>query len=260
LTNSNSQNEKPFWTLFSDESLNQLGTNLNGLLQDEAKKRLLRFGPNLLKPKEKTDMLTLLISQFRSPLILILIIAAILAFILGDSINAGIILVIVFASGLLGFWQERGSTNAVQKLTAIVQLKVSAVRGGNPDSIPVEDIVPGDIILLAAGDIVPADCLILESKDLFVDEATLTGETFPSEKSAGVLPKDTPIVHRANSLFMGTHVISGSSRVVVVSTGPQTEFGKIADHLRFKPPETEFEHGIKHFGYFLMIVTVRPDF
>jgi Mg2+-importing ATPase len=256
MTTSANQPDRPFWTLSSDDALNQLGTTPNGLTRDEARKRLLRFGANLLKPKSKTDTLTLLINQFRSPLVLILIAAAILAFFLGDPVNAGIILVIVVASGLLGFWQERGSTNAVQRLMAIIQLKVSVVRGGDPHDVPAEEIVPGDIILLAAGDVVPADCLILELKDLFADEATLTGETYPAEKLVGLLPKETSISHRTNSLFMGTHVISGSARAVVANTGPGTEFGKIAEHLRFRPPETEFEHGIKHFGYFLMIVTL----
>ena len=145
---------------------------------------------------------------------------------------------------------------AVQKLMAIIQTKVSAMRGGNLNDIPLEEIVPGDVISLSAGDVVPADCLIIESKDLFVDEATLTGETYPAEKAVGLLPQETVISHRTNSLFMGTHVISGSSRAVVVNTGTSTEFGKIADHLRFRQPETEFEHGIRHFGYFLMIVTL----
>jgi Mg2+-importing ATPase len=256
MTISNSQSDKPFWTLSSDDAFSQLGTTGAGLTQDEAGKRLVRFGPNLLKPKKKTDTLTLLINQFRSPLVLILIIAAVLAFFLKDPVNGGIILVIVVASGLLGFWQERGSTMAVQKLMAIIQTKVSAMRGGNLNDIPLEEIVPGDVISLSAGDVVPADCLIIESKDLFVDEATLTGETYPAEKSVGLLPKETVISHRTNSLFMGTHVISGTSRAVVVNTGTGTEFGKIADHLRFRPPETEFEHGIRHFGYFLMIVTM----
>ncbi len=256
MTTSEGKPDRPFWTLSSDDALNQLGTNRNGLTRDEAQKRLLRFGANLLKPKRKTDTLTLLINQFRSPLVLILIIAAILAFFLGEPVNAGIILIIVVASGLLGFWQERGSTLAVQKLMAIIQLKVSVVREGNPNDIPAEEIVPGDVILLAAGDVVPADCLILESNDLFVDEATLTGETYPAEKLVGLLAVETSISHRTNSLFMGTHVISGSARAVVMNTGPGTEFGKIAEHLRFRPPETEFEHGIKHFGYFLMIVTL----
>jgi|WetSurMetagenome_2_1015567.scaffolds.fasta_scaffold03727_9 P-type Mg2+ transporter len=256
MTTSASQSDRQFWTLSSDDALNQLGTNRNGLIRDEAQKRLLRFGTNLLKPKRKTDTLTLLINQFRSPLVLILIVAAVLAFFLGESINAGIILVIVFTSGLLGFWQERGSTMAVQRLMAIIQLKVSVVREGNTNDVPAEEIVPGDVILLSAGDVVPADCLILDSKDLFVDEATLTGETYPAEKLVGLLPKETPVSHRTNSLFMGTHVISGSAKALVVNTGPGTEFGKIADHLRFRPAETEFEHGIKHFGYFLMIVTL----
>jgi P-type Mg2+ transporter len=256
MTISTSQSDKPFWTLSSDDAFSQLGTTSGGLTQDEAEKRLGRFGPNLLKPKKKTDTLTLLINQFRSPLVLILIIAAILAFFLKDPVNGGIILVIVVASGLLGFWQERGSTMAVQKLMAIVQTKVSAMRDGNLKDVPLEKIVPGDVIALSAGDVVPADCLIIESKDLFVDEATLTGETYPAEKSVGLLPKETVISHRTNSLFMGTHVISGSAKAVVVNTGTGTEFGKIADHLRFRPPETEFEHGIRHFGYFLMIVTM----
>ena len=181
MTTSASQPDRPFWTLSADDALNQLGTNRNGLTRDEAQKRLLRFGANLLKPKRRTDTLTLLINQFRSPLVLILIIAAILAFFLGDPVNAGIILVIVVASGLLGFWQERGSTNAVQRLTAMVQLKVLVARGGNLNDVSSEEIVPGDIILLSAGDVIPADCLILDSKDLFVDEATLTGETYPAE-------------------------------------------------------------------------------
>src|ERR1035437_9449893 len=249
------QPETTFWAQQPEQMLGRLGSNLNGLSQDEAEKRLVLYGPNLLKPRSKTDSLTLLLNQFKSPLVLILIFAAVLAFFLGDPTNAGIILVIVIASGLLGFWQERGSTNAVQKLMAIVQLKASVMRDGGLKDVPVEDIVPGDVISLSAGDVVPADCLILDSKDLFVDEATLTGETFPAEKSAGQLAPETPISRRTNSVFMGTHVISGSARAAVAHTGIGTEFGKIAEHLKFRPPETEFEHGVKHFGYFLIIVT-----
>jgi len=251
-----SQLDRPFWTLAPDDAFNQLGTNRNGLTREEAQKRLQYFGANLLKPGRRTDTLTLLLNQFRSPLVLILIIAAILSFFLGDPVNAGIILVIVAASGLLGFWQERGSSLAVRRLMEIIQLKVSAMRGLISEDIPAEEIVPGDIILLSAGDVVPADCLIFESKDLFVDEATLTGETYPAEKAVGTLPENTPVSRRTNSLFMGTHIISGSAQAVVVVTGPRTEFGKIAEHLKFRTPETEFEHGIKHFGYFLMIVTL----
>ncbi len=256
MTDSTTQPDRPFWALSTEEALNQIGTNPNGLTPDEAQQRLSRFGPNLLKPKKRTNTLALLTNQFRSPLVLILMVAAILAAFLRDATNAGIILAIVVISGLLGFWQERGSTNAVQRLLAIVQLRVSVLRGEGAHDIPAEEIVPGDIILFSAGDVIPADCLIIDSKDLFVDEAILTGETYPAEKSVGLLPAEAPISHRTNSLFMGTHVISGSARAVVVNTGPSTEFGKIADSLRFRPPETEFEHGVRQFGYFLMLVTL----
>ena len=119
-----------------------------------------------------------------------------------------------------------------------------------------EEVVPGDVAILNAGDVIPGDCLILESKDLFVDEATLTGETYPVEKSVGVLPEETALNQRGNALWMGTHVVSGTASALVVQTGRQTEFGKIAQRLKLRPPATEFELGVKRFGYFLMEVTL----
>ena len=179
-----------------------------------------------------------------------------MSFFLGDPVNALIILVIILASSLLGFWQERGATNAVDKLLAIVQTKATVLRDGNQEETPVEGIVPGDVVLLSAGDLIPGDCLILESKDLFVNEASLTGETFPVEKTAGVLPLGTALGQRTNSLFMGTNVVSGNAQAVVVGTGSGTEFGKVSDRLKLRPPETEFEHGVRQFGYLLMEVTL----
>jgi len=171
-------------------------------------------------------------------------------------VNATIILVIIFASSLLGFWQERGATNAVDKLLAVVQTKATVLRDGNRKEIPVEGIVPGDVVLLSAGDLIPGDCLVLESKDLFVNEASLTGETFPAEKTVGILPPGTSLSQRTNSLFMGTNVVSGNAQAVVAGTGSETEFGKISDRLKLRPPETEFEHGVRQFGYLLMEVTL----
>ena len=176
-----------FWSISGREMLLQLQATAQGLTTDEARARLTRYGANLLKPKKKSDSLSLLISQFKSPLILILLFATGLSFFLHDPVNALIILTIVLVSGLLGFWQEHSATNAVEKLLAIVQIKAAVLRDGSPTEIPVEEIVPGDIVILNAGDIVPGDCLVQESKDLFVDEATLTGETYPVEKSVGVL-------------------------------------------------------------------------
>jgi Mg2+-importing ATPase len=144
----------------------------------------------------------------------------------------------------------------VQKLLSIVRIKAAVVRDGTSNEIPVEEIVPGDIVALNAGDIVPGDGLLIESKDCFVDEAMLTGETFPAEKSETVLPAETPLGKRTNSLWMGTHVVSGSARALIVRTGKETEFGKVSERLKLRPQETEFEHGIRRFGYFLMEVTM----
>ncbi len=246
----------PFWSCSTMEMLQQLTTTKEGLTGDEARQRLVRHGSNLLKPPKRTDVVTLLLAQFKSPLILLLFFATGLSFFLHDPVDAFIILTIVLVSGLLGFWQERGAANAVEKLLAIVQIKASVLRDGGPKDIPVEGIVPGDIVILGAGDIVPGDCLILESKDLFVDEAMLTGETFPVEKTATVLSAQTPLGQRTNALWMGTHVVSGSAQALVISTGKETEFGKVSERLKLRPLETEFEHGIRRFGYFLMEVTL----
>jgi Mg2+-importing ATPase len=250
------QSQTQFWSVPSLELLRQLQTTPQGLVSDEVQKRLLQHESNLLKPKTKSDALTLLFAQFKSPIILILIFAAGLSLFLHDSINAVIILVIVSVSGFLGFWQERGAVNAVEKLLAIVQIKATVVRDGDSKEIPIEEVVPGDMVVMKAGDAIPGDCLLLESKDLFVDEAALTGETYPVEKSIGTLPPETPLSQRTNSLFMGTHVVSGSARAVVIRTGRETEFGKVSERLKLKPPETEFERGVRRFGYLLMEVTL----
>ena len=245
-----------FWSLSTTELLQQLQTTPAGLTGDEARQRLARYGANLLKPPKRSDVLTLLLAQFKSPIILILLFATGLSFFLHDPVDAFIILTIVFASGLLGFWQERSATNAVEKLLSIVQIKAAVRRDGGPQEIPVEEIVPGDIVILNAGDIVPGDCLVQESNDLFVDEAMLTGETFPVEKAVAVLPAETPLGQRTNVLWMGTHVVSGSATALVTRTGKETEFGKVSERLKLRPQETEFERGIRRFGYFLMEVTL----
>lgn len=245
-----------FWSIPAADLLQQLQTTPQGLTNDEARQRFVRYGANLLKPKKRSNTLTLLLSQFKSPLILILIFAVGLSFFLHDPVNAGIILTIVLVSGLLGFWQERGAANAVEKLLSIVQIKAEVLRDGATREIPVEEIVPGDIVIFNAGDVIPGDCLITESKDLFVDEAALTGETYPEDKMPGILPEETPLAQRTNTLFMGTHVVSGNAKALVVRTGKGTEFGKVSERLALRPPETEFEHGVRRFGYFLMEVTL----
>lgn len=245
-----------FWSISVVEMLQNFKTTKEGLTNVEARQRLARYGSNLLKPKKRSDVLTLLVSQFKSPIILILFFATGLSFFLHEPVDAFIILSIILASGLLGFWQEHSATNAVEKLLAIVQVKATVLRDGHSQEISIEEIVPGDIVILNAGDIIPGDSLVHESKDLFVDEAMLTGETFPVEKMAAVLPAETPLAQRTNALWMGTHVVSGSATALVVRTGKETEFGQVSERLKLKPQETEFEHGIRRFGFFLMEVTL----
>ena len=209
-----------------------------------------------MQNQSASNPLLLLLSQFKSPIILILIFSAGLSLFLKDTVDAVIILAIVLVSGLLGFWQERGAADAVQKLLLIVQVKATCQRGGKSVEVRTEEVVSGDLVLLRAGGILPADCLILESKDLTVNEAALTGETFPVEKNAGILPPETALAQRTNSLFMGTSVVSGTASAIAVNIGRSTEFGKVSQTLGHKPPETEFERGIRQFGYLLMEVTL----
>jgi len=250
------QNIQSFWSISVKDLLGKLQVTAKGLTDTEAKKRLSSYGANSLKPQNRSDAFTLLISQFKSPIILILIFATGLSLFLKNIVDASIIFSIVLVSGLLGFWQEYSASNAVAKLLAIVQIKVAVLRDGKEKEIPIEEIVPGDVVILNAGDIVPGDCLIIESKDLFVDEAMLTGETFPVEKDIAVLPADTALAQRANTVWMGTHIVSGTAKAVVTLTGKDTEFGKVSDRLKLKAPETEFERGIRRFGYFLGEVTL----
>jgi len=198
----------------------------------------------------------LVLRQFSSPIILILIGAAALSFLLGQPTDGSIILGIVLVSGLLGFWQERGAATAVERLLQTVELKATVLRDGRDTQIPVDEVVPGDIALLSAGASIPADCRLLDECDLFVNEAALTGESYPVDKSPGTLPAETPLARRENALFLGTHVVSGSGRAVVVHTGPATELGKIAGRLRVRSRETDFERGVRRFGYLLLEVTM----
>ena len=245
-----------FWNLPTEKLLEQLHSSPQGLTTPESQKRLIQYGANSLKQKRKSHTFSLLLNQFKSPIILILMGAAILSSFLGDIINSLIILAIVLFSGLLGFWQERGAADAIAKLLAMVEVKARILRDGKLKDIPLDEVVPGDIVQVSAGDNIPGDCLILESQTLSIDEATLTGETYPVAKNVGVLPTETGLSQRTNSLLIGTHVVSGSATAVVVHTGKMTEFGKISERLKLRPPETEFETGIRKFGYFLLEITL----
>ena len=245
-----------YWSVDIPALLQELGTTPQGLSTEEARARLATFGANRLAPRKRTSDLRLLLSQFESPILLLLLSAAVLSFFLHDPTDAFIILTIIGASGLLGFWQERGATRAVERLLQILETRATVLRDGQAVQRPTAELVPGDVILASAGTVIPADCRILESRDLTVDEAAFTGEPFPVEKAPSTLPAEARLARRTNALFLGTHVVSGEARAVVVRTGPHTEFGAISKRLRARPAQTEFERGVRHFGYFLLRVTL----
>ncbi|HEY7080187.1 MAG TPA: magnesium-translocating P-type ATPase [Nitrososphaeraceae archaeon] len=250
-------NHKEFWSISASDVINHFDSSqTSGLSTSQARERLARFGKNLIKSSEKKNSLSLLLSQFKSPIMMIFIFTATLSLFLGEEEDAIVIMIIVVISGILGFWQEKGATDTVEKLIAILQLKCHAIRDGQLQEVPSESIFPGDIILLKSGDNVPADGLLIECKNLFVNESTLTGESYPSEKSVQTLPKYTPLRDRENCVFMGTFVVSGTAKAIVTRTGKKTELGNISEKLKHRSPETEFERGVRRFSYFILEVTM----
>src|SRR5258706_8524046 len=242
---------KAYWTKQPDELMKQLGSSSQGLSQTEAMRKLAQVGPNVLVTKSEVTALGLFLEQFKSPIMLILIFATVASAVLGDLPDAIIITLIVLGSALLSFFQEYSANTAAQKLSEQVKVQSIVIRDGQQKKIPVDQVVPGDIVVLQAGSLIPADGVVLEAKDLFVSQAALTGETFPVEKMPGTVPADATLSQRTNVVFMGTSVRSGDGKALIVKTGKTTAFGQISDRLRLRPPETEFERGIRHLGYLL---------
>ena len=250
------RSDEPYWSLPADEVLRRLGTRPDGLSTEEARKRRAETAGLRLKPHQDIRPLLFLLSQFRSPITLILLFAAGVSYFLSDHTDALIILGIILVSALLGFWQEHGAAKAVASLLVLVRVTTAVWRDGLLIDVPLDDIVPGDVVDLSAGSGIPGDGVLLESKDLFVDEAALTGESYPAEKSAAPVPAAAPLHQRTNGVFMGTHVVSGHAKAIIVRVGKETEFGRLARHVMLRPPETEFERGVRRFGYFLLEVTL----
>ena len=245
-----------FWQYKPEEIMAGLQTGKNGLSSEEASKRVAASAEN---KKERSPLLTdilLFLSQFKSPLVLLLVAAVILSALLGETSDVLIILFILLATGTMSFIQERHAGKAVEKLRSIIRTKVKVTRDGNQKEVYTEEIAPGDILSFAAGDIIPADCLLYEENDLHVNEATLTGETYPAEKELGALPAETGISKRTNVLFEGTSIVSGSGLAIAVLTGKDTVFGTISASLSKPADETAFERGIRKFGYLLMQITI----
>jgi Mg2+-importing ATPase len=241
---------KNYWHFETKYWFQKLNSSEKGLSKIEAEKLLLRTGKLKSKNSGFAKDISLFIGQFKSPLMLLLIGAVILSAFLGDTSDVFIILFIVLSTGLLSFFQERNAGKVVEKLQSMISLKSMVVREGQAQEIISSHIVPGDVILLKAGDMIPADCLIIESNELHANESSLTGESFPVRKEAGVLEEQVELAKRNNCLWEGSNVVSGNAKALVINTGVDTIFGSLSKSAS-STVETTFEKGIKEFGFFI---------
>ncbi len=260
LTPGNSVNDAShrtaYWSLTLDELLAQLHSRREGLTSTEAAERLRHFGPNTVKDESRWSGLRIFLSQFESPLVLILVAAAAISIVVGEWREAIIISLIVLASCILSFYQEYSASVAVEKLKERIGFKARVRRDGQFVSVAAADVVPGDVIAVSAGDLIPADAILMSATDLFVSQSALTGETFPVEKRPGELAAETALANRTGMLFTGASVRSGMGEAVVVETGIETEIGRITAHLQEETPETDFARGIRRFGYLMTRVAL----
>ena len=240
-----------------DELLRSLGSADAGLSAATAAVKLDTAGPNQIDTTARKRLLSAFLARFRNPLILVLLGAAAVSAFTGDVPSFVVITLIVAMSIVLDVVQEHRAENAAEGLRAQVSLSASVLRDGRPEQVPVADIVPGDMILLVAGDLVPADCRLIEARDLYVDEALLTGEPYPAEKqvsSAAAAPEQDAFP--GNLVFTGSSVVSGTAKALVVATGRNTQLGSIAQSLQKEPPPTAFAIGIRDFGMMIVRLTV----
>lgn len=224
-----------------------------GLSSGEAAKRLLAKGPNDPAPRKRSTVVMELLGLFLNPLVVILLLASALSVILGNATDASIILVIVLLSIAINFLQTYRSGRTMEKLRQHVMPTATLLRDGQWLELPRREIVPGDVFRLCAGDLVPADGKLLDSRDLYVQQGALTGESLPSEKEAhGQGGAGSDDAESPGLVFMGTSVVSGTGVAETVATGPRTAFGAIADKLAAPPAETEFDRSMKRFGTLIM--------
>jgi P-type Mg2+ transporter len=238
-----------------DQLFAELQSSMKGLPASLAAEREKKQGKLFKSESRLKKESRLLVRQFANPLILLLLIAVCLSAILGESSDSIIIFIILLITGLLGFWQELNAGRAMEKLRKLTEMKHTVLRNNQPLQLSTASIVPGDILVFDAGDVIPADCRIIESTDLHVNESTLTGESYPVEKSAAILDDSLPLGKKYNCLWQGSNVISGAATAIAVHTGNETVFGQMA-HSIIQTPETAFEKGIRHFGFFLLRTTL----
>lgn len=236
-----------------DALYQQLHSLPSGLTAEEAHKRLSQYGPNEPTVVRHGATIQQLLVFLANPLVLILLVASIITAILGEVLNASIIILMILLSVALNFFQTFRSQRAVERLRAGVALTATVLRDGAWVELPRSALVPGDVIRLSAGDLVLADARLIETNALHVQQAALTGESMPVEKRARELDSvPSNAADAENLVFLGTSVVSGTATALITVTGRATAFGDIAARLAIRPPATEFEHGIRRFGLFIM--------
>jgi len=244
-----------FWSSSLSQLYKSLESGPDGISSETAAKRLaLQNKDKKVKSRIQRD-LGLLFNQFKSPLVLLLVGAVILSIFLGEVSDVVIIIFILVATGILSFIQERNAGNAVEKLQSMLKIKTRVIRSGKSLLVITDQVVPGDILELSAGDIVPADAYIIEANQVYSNEASLTGESYPVLKTTGTIDKNASLSKRFNSLWQGSSIVSGTAKALVVNTGKDTIFGSISKSIT-NITETAFEKGIRQFGFFLMQITV----
>ncbi|MFI5262770.1 MAG: cation-translocating P-type ATPase, partial [Candidatus Limnocylindrales bacterium] len=239
------------------------GAETGGLTSAAAAGRLRIEGPNAIEERGQRSMARILLGQFSSPLVVLLLVACGVSVAVGDDVDAGIILVIVVLSAALGFVQEARSETAVKALRARLALRATVVRDGHTQEVAVHDLVRGDLVLLAAGDIVPGDGRLVSANHLYVDESAMTGESAPALKSvtsatsaavlrpatpAGSAKPAEPVLRPDQGVLFGTSVVSGEGRAIITATGTRTAYGLIAHRLLERAPRNDFERGVRSFG------------
>jgi Mg2+-importing ATPase len=242
-----------FATNSIDRAYKELDTTASGLSESEAAHRRLTHGSNRIEKEKELNVVLEFFSYFKSPLVIILLIASSISAYFGEMRNAVIIWIMILLSVILDFVEEHSAGNAAKKLLEQVTIQTTVIRNGKEEEVATTEIVPGDILSLSAGDLIPADARVIQADDCFVNQSALTGESLPVEKDAAVPSgKELSISDMSNILFLGTSIVTGSVKAVVLKTGKDTEFGKIASKLTTKQEKSEFENGITSFGYFIM--------
>jgi len=239
----------------AEDVLAKLNSSIDGLSEDEAKKRLKKFGPNKLPEAKKTTKLKIFIEQFKGPLIIVLLIAGLVSLALQEFVDFGIIIFAILLNTVIGYWQENKANSSLEDLRKMIEPKALVRRGGKEESIPSEGVVPGDIIIIESGSRIAADGRIIESHDFSANEAALTGESMPVSKKEETLEEDTVLAERTDMVYLSTVATRGRAIAVVTNTGIKTELGEIAKLIQQIPEEkTPLQETITHFSKILGIM------